>query len=101
MSAWVMVCVARQLIVQPGASDEPLTGVHVPSVARVSVLVPAAFVLFLSFVGTIGERLSCPTRRSSDLVATLVMARCGFLVPGVVTSAQASVAPLALTHALL
>ena len=52
MSAWVTVWVAEQVIVSPGASDEPLAGVQVPSVAFASVMVTAASVVLPPLVAT-------------------------------------------------
>ena len=52
MSAWVTVWDAEQLSVAPGASDEPLAGVHVPRTAFASVMVTEASVVLPPFVAT-------------------------------------------------
>ena len=53
MSAWVTVWLAVQLIESPGASDEPLAGVHVPRPAFGSVMVTAASVVLPLLVAVI------------------------------------------------
>ena len=53
MSAWVIVWVAVQVIVAPGASDEPLAGVQDRSLTPGSVTVTAASVVLPSLVATI------------------------------------------------
>ena len=53
MSAWVTTWVATQVIDWPGASDEPLAGVHVPRTAFGSVMVTAASVVLPLLVAVI------------------------------------------------